>query len=395
MKKILITEDDNAVAKIYRDKFENEGLEVVVVGDGKEAIREVKKNPPDAVLLDLMLPGVSGVKVIEFIRRQKATRDLPVIVLSNGNQSHMVQAACKAGANKCLTKATATPRLVFDEVCSVLTPPEKALPAPSPVSPSATASTGRDEFQLVLIRSMLDQMPQRLADLRRHVQAVTNTSNESRAAALLALYNAVRSLTSSAGVAGCVSIAQVSSGLEALANELRVDAKKVNASTLRTIGQAVDFLGILRLKYSASLHGETMASPLILVVDDETISRQTVATALEKAHFRAIKLEDSNIALKLMEENRFDLIFLDVDMPGLNGLELCKKLRATEFNATTPVVFVTGLKDFETQAQSVLSGAADLIAKPVLLVELALKASIYLLRGRFEQRDSNTLPAES
>jgi DNA-binding response OmpR family regulator len=99
--------------------------------------------------------------------------------------------------------------------------------------------------------------------------------------------------------------------------------------------------------------------------------------------------------LKLIEENRFDLIFLDVDMPRLDGLELCKKLRATEFNATTPVVFVTGLKDFETQAQSVLTGATDLIAKPVLLTELALKASIYLLRGRLEQRDGTTPPAHS
>ena len=62
--------------------------------------------------------------------------------------------------------------------------------------------------------------------------------------------------------------------------------------------------------------------------------------------------------------------------PGQGGLELCKKLRATEFKPKTPVVFVTGLKDFETQAQSVLTGATDLIAKPVLLTELALKASI-------------------
>jgi DNA-binding response OmpR family regulator len=382
MKKILITEDDKAVAKIYRDKFENEGLQVVVVGDGDEAIREVTTNPPDAVLLDLMLPGISGVEVIEFIRRQKATRDLPVIVLSSGYQSHMVQAASKAGANKCLTKANATPRMVFDEVCSVLTASEKAPSAPSSISMAATGSTGPDEFQLVLIKSMLDQMAQRLADLRRHVQAVVNSSNDSRAAALFALHNAVRSLTSSAGVAGCVSIAQISSALEALANELRTDPKKINASTLRTIGQALDFLGVLRLKYSPALHGETMASPLILVVDDETICRQTVATALEKAHFRAIKLEDSTIALKLIEENRFDLIFLDVDMPRLDGLELCKKLRATEFNATTPVVFVTGLKDFETQAQSVLTGATDLIAKPVLLTEL-------------EQRDGTTPPAHS
>jgi DNA-binding response OmpR family regulator len=117
-------------------------------------------------------------------------------------------------------------------------------------------------------------------------------------------------------------------------------------------------------------------------VDDEPISRQTVCAALKKADLPAMVLDDPAMALKLLEENSFDLVFLDVEMPGLNGFDVCKKLRATTANATTPVVFVTGLTDFDTRTRSNLSGGSDLIAKPVLLMELAVKTLIHLFRPR-------------
>jgi len=66
----------------------------------------------------------------------------------------------------------------------------------------------------------------------------------------------------------------------------------------------------------------------------------------------------------------------------LNGYEVCEKLRATAANAKTPVVFVTALTDFETRAQSALSGATDVIAKPIVLIELAVKAMMHLLRAQ-------------
>jgi len=67
-------------------------------------------------------------------------------------------------------------------------------------------------------------------------------------------------------------------------------------------------------------------------------------------------------------------------MPGLNGFELCSELRKLPTNKTTPVIFVTSLTKFEIRAQSSLSGGNDLIAKPFLMMELAVKALTYLLK---------------
>jgi len=65
----------------------------------------------------------------------------------------------------------------------------------------------------------------------------------------------------------------------------------------------------------------------ILVVDDEAISRRAVTYALEKAKLKSVNVESSLVAYNLLSENKFDLVFLDVDMPEMNGFELCTRLR--------------------------------------------------------------------
>jgi two-component system sensor histidine kinase/response regulator len=69
-------------------------------------------------------------------------------------------------------------------------------------------------------------------------------------------------------------------------------------------------------------------------------------------------------------------------MPGMNGYELCTKLRALPLYKTTPVVFVTVLNDFEARASSMMSGGNDFIGKPFHFMELAVKAIVYILRGK-------------
>ena len=75
-------------------------------------------------------------------------------------------------------------------------------------------------------------------------------------------------------------------------------------------------------------------------------------------------------------------MFLDVDMPGMSGFELCTKLRDLPGYKQTPVVFVTSLTDFESRTNSTMSGGNDFIAKPFLFMELAVKALIYVFRSR-------------
>jgi CheY-like chemotaxis protein len=121
-----------------------------------------------------------------------------------------------------------------------------------------------------------------------------------------------------------------------------------------------------------------------MVVDDEAISRRALVYALEKAKLKSVSVEDPLQAFQMLSQDQYDLIFLDVDMPNMSGFELCSRLRTLPAYKQTPVVFVTNLNDFESRANSTMSGGNDFIAKPFLFIELAVKALVYVLRGQLE-----------
>src|SRR3989440_1958671 len=114
MKKILIVEDDQIVANIYRNKFSVDGFQVEIALDGQLGLEMVRSFRPDAVILDLMLPKMTGVELMKKIRLEQDFQQLPVIVFSNTYLTNMVQEAWKAGATKCLSKANCTPKQVIE-----------------------------------------------------------------------------------------------------------------------------------------------------------------------------------------------------------------------------------------------------------------------------------------
>jgi DNA-binding response OmpR family regulator len=80
MKKILIIEDDQIIANIYRNKLTVEGYQVETALDGKSGLAMIMSFQPDALLLDLMLPELSGVEVIKHVRADSTFAKLPIIV---------------------------------------------------------------------------------------------------------------------------------------------------------------------------------------------------------------------------------------------------------------------------------------------------------------------------
>ena len=219
-------------------------------------------------------------------------------------------------------------------------------------------------FQADLRANFFDSLPATIVTLRSSLQTLFKADNEiTRLKQIYELYRRIHALNGNAGIAGFVQVAQMSAALEALLKEIYEKPKNINSSTLRTVAAAVDFLGVL-FERGALPENPEMPATNILVVDDEAISRRAVIYALEKAQLHSINVESSEIALNLLNESRFDLVFLDVDMPGMTGFELCTKLRALPQHKKTPVVFVTSLSDFDSRTSSTMAGGNDFIAKP-------------------------------
>ena len=391
MTKILIVEDDLLIANVYRNKFANEGFEVRTAADGQIGADTFRQFRPDAVILDLMLPKVPGVELIRLIRAEPDAARVPIIVFSNTFLTNLIQDAWKAGATKCLSKSSCTPKQVVEAVRSAIAAATATAAAPAPVpviaepvapAPAAASDNGDTEFLRDIRQTFFAELPATLVALRTQLQGIIKTADTAaRVKQLQEMARRVHSFGANAAIVGVVTIAQVTDALEALLRELYEKPVNLNASTLRTVAAAVDFLALFVQRGLAQQTVES-AAPNILVVDDEIISRRAVTHALEKAKLKSVNVDNPAAAYKLLTENKYDLVFLDVDMPGMTGFELCTKLRALPAHKKTPVVFVTSLNDFESRANSTMSGGTDFIGKPFLFIELAVKSLVYVLRAR-------------
>ena len=388
MSKILIIEDDQVVTNVYRNKLVVEGHNVECCVDGESGLQKATEFEPDVLILDLMLPGINGVEVLKLLRSQPRFEKTPVVVLSNTYLTSLVQEAWKAGATKCLSKASSTPKSVLSVIRGVLHQgAEEAQPGrsgkPSPIArPPSTPFDDEDESDAEQSRSLIDAFPAALAKIRTlHQQLSRAATEEDRMAPCEALYQEIHKLAGSAGLAGIQHLAQMTEALEALVKELRDKPKTINASTLRTLASAIDLLGAMS-SHSSRHPGRIGAGAKVLVVDDDAISRRAVSYSLEKARLNSVAVEDPKAAMDLLSNNTYDLVVLDVEMPEVNGYELCSKLRGFAANKNTPVVFVTALNSFESRANSSMSGGNDFIGKPFLFIELGVKALVHIWRSR-------------
>lgn len=115
-KRILIVEDDEFLAEIYNREFLSAGYECAIAPDGERALTMLKESNYDLVLLDIMLPKMDGLTVLENIRKDGKTAKVPVVILSNLSQDATVKQGLALGANGYLLKAQYLPQQAVNEV---------------------------------------------------------------------------------------------------------------------------------------------------------------------------------------------------------------------------------------------------------------------------------------
>ncbi len=376
MKTILLVDDDATVLEIYKQRFVQEGFQVQTADDGLAAAKLLRESKPDLVVLDLMMPKLSGVEVLKFIRSQPHLDATPVAIFTNLFLSELAEAANGLGVQRTIAKSECTPgaliSLARDIFAGETAPAEASAPA-EPVVADSNAKV-RQHF--------LSHAPDTLAALRTLHQEFIHSPDP--AAALLKLasyYRKVHFVASVAGLAECHRIALLCSAFEALLFELQERPTHIDPSVLNTISMTLDFLEVLFDHTRGKCEEERLAGR-VLVVDDDPLSNHLVVAALRRARLEARAAENPLIGLELLRRTVYDLVLLDIEMPHMTGFDLCRKLRTLPGYARTPVIYVTAHSDFENRSKGILSGGNDLIAKPVFPIELAVKSVMHLLRSR-------------
>lgn len=377
MKQILLVDDDAVVRALYHRKLEQGGFEVLLAEDGLQAIRLLDTCTPDLVLLDLMMPKLSGEDVLRFIRSQAKLALMPVVILTNAFMSDQARLVSSLGVARAIIKADCTPAKMLEiagQILGVTPQPVVIQPAAEPLLPAEADNPARESF--------LETTGSLIGDLRKLCQEFKlEPESAARSGNLSELYRSTHHLTSGAGLAGCHDFALMGGALEALLLELVEKPQFVNPSTARTVVLAVEYLTLLFEDARTGRRAGPLAGE-VLVVDDDPLANRIALAALRRAKLSARATENPLTALDLLAQTHFELILLDIEMPHLDGYALCRKIRCLPGYEKTPVIYVTAHADFESRSRSIVAGGNDLIVKPIFPIELAVKAVTHLIRGR-------------
>ncbi len=120
MKKILFIEDETALHQVLGDLLKKEGYEMISAFDGKMGLQLVKEKKPDLILLDLILPKLHGFELLQKIKEDSETKDIPVIILTNLEEISEVNKALELGATTYLVKAHYKMEEVVEKIKKIL-----------------------------------------------------------------------------------------------------------------------------------------------------------------------------------------------------------------------------------------------------------------------------------
>ena len=262
--------------------------------------------------------------------------------------------------------------------------PQTSAPAPAAFEPSAA------DFA----RAFFTHAPAHLEELRNQLQAVRDAAKPADVQEFLGeLYVGIHSLRSETERAELRAAARLTFSLESMLKKLLDKPKLCTPYTLDTALAALELLERLcRTGSSPDLANQAIR---ILVVDDDPIALRAIGGSVQLAFGRPDSAESGEAALALAAEKAFDLIFLDVRMPGIDGFTTCAKIHETALNRHTPVVFVTGNDDVESRSQAAASGGCGFIPKPVLSSQITLTALTYVLASRVEKIEAKPMLEEA
>ena len=116
MKKILLIEDEKILAEMYRDKFTQAGFEVFLAFESREGLALAKKERPDLIILDILLPRENGIVFLNWLKKDSEIASIPVVAFSNYDDPKTKREAAKLGVKDYLIKTNYTPQEIVEKI---------------------------------------------------------------------------------------------------------------------------------------------------------------------------------------------------------------------------------------------------------------------------------------
>lgn len=195
------------------------------------------------------------------------------------------------------------------------------------------------------------------------------------------LSSQVQSFADRARKSGQGVLHRVSAVFASLLQELYELPEQITPLMLRTVNQTIDFLAALLNEQNLDRRVK-LATARIYAVDDDRSVSEMITEGLKSVGLKSKVTKHPSAAVAELSGSRYDLIILDVQLPDLDGFELCTHIRNMALHAETPIIFLTGNASQENRIESSLRGGNEFLAKPFNIQELSIRALTLIIKSQ-------------
>ncbi len=391
-KVLLIIEDDADFAATLMKIARKRGFKCLVAGDGKTGLLLAAEQPVTAVLLDMGLPDVGGMQVLDQLKHDLATRHIPVHVITGLEASDGV-APLRKGAIGYLTKPVQQEDLdeVFSQIETVLAASLKRVLVVEDDISTRTA-----------IQSLLENKAIEIVSVANGAAALTQLQSAHFDCAILDLnlpdmtgFDWLEAVNQAGGTDTPPIIIYTANALteeedRALSRYTRSIVIKGASSSERLLDEVTLFLhsveaalsqhqqAMLRMQHDPD---QALKERTVLLVDDDLRNTFALSKLLKKHGMRVILADNGQMALdKLREEKAIELVIMDLMMPVMDGYEAMREIRGQAAFRQLPIIALTARTMPEEQERCMEAGANDYLAKPVDIERLLTLLRVWLFK---------------
>jgi len=371
-KAVLIIEDDEHFADYIKSINEKMGFDTIVARTGSEGLLYSKKYPINAILLDLMLPDISGIDVLRELKSTIELRNIPVHIISAIDKNNLPQRLGAIGyhqkpieerdVSKVISKAINFSTKEIKQLLVVVKDKNETLSINSLInnkSVEVKTVDSEEKARVELDKGIYDAIVLVLQIGSRANISIYNYLKEKGLEIPIIVYSedgltleqekSIRKYSDSIIIKTAHSHEMLLDEITLFLHNVKKKEKNNQYLTNKT-----------HREYALRLEGKT-----ILIVDDDPRNIFILASALEDFGADILEAENGEIAISQLQNNTIDLILIDIMMPIMDGYETMKAIRKDKNLKNIPIIAITAKSLKEDREKCIAAGANDYISKPI------------------------------
>lgn len=386
---VVIVEDDYNFASILQDYSRGHGYKSVVVHSGTEAVNVVREHMPDAVILDIMLPGKDGWQILKELKQSEDTAAIPVHLMSANDTSP--KKAQNEGAISFLKKPIDTAALdkLFTDMKQSGTEFRQILLVEDHKAQSQALKDMMQAQEIAVDQAFDGESAFRMLNENEYQCVILDLNLPDISG--LDLLDKIKAIDKFAGLPVIINTAMEldKSSVNRLMQYANAMVVKTNKSSDRLIDEVNLFLNKISeatTKPAQSVKNMVMnkgkdaiKGKKVLIVDDDMRNIFALSSALESYDFVVDIANDGEEAITKLEDNTdIDIVLMDIMMPKMDGYEATRYIRKQSKWAKLPIIALTAKAMKDDREKCIAAGANDYITKPVDIDRLIALMQLWL-----------------